>query len=84
MTCLFRDIIKNVVFIWRGVRKPSNGVNSIEFSAPKKLKTEYGFGCGQSSSVKHIFNYLRGGDGYHAPPMSIYSEHTPTSVNGVD
>lgn len=41
----FRDLIKNVVFIWKGVCKPSNEVNSIEFSAPKKLKTEYGFGC---------------------------------------
>ncbi|KAM3408801.1 hypothetical protein ACQJBY_001702 [Aegilops geniculata] len=67
----------------RDVCKPSNGVNSIEFSAPKKLKTEYGSGCGQSSSVKHIFNYLRGGDSYHAPLMSIYSKHTPASANGV-
>lgn len=68
----FCDVVKNVVLIRKDARKPTDRDNYLDLHVPKKIRTETKFGSGQSSSVKYIFNYIRGG------------ERSPVNVNKMD
>ncbi|EMS51731.1 hypothetical protein TRIUR3_19994 [Triticum urartu] len=61
----FRDAVKNDVLLIKYARKQDDVDNSL---VPNKIGTKVHFRYGQSSPVKHIFNYTMGGE---RPPINL-------------